>query len=325
MKKIIYLKELNNYDEVLKKEYNRIPLIIKKIIFILKNMFNIVTKKNIEGYNIWVLPIREKYRDDKIRNIIKNKFKIDNNLYVISKELSNSNICKIMNQYSLEYITEEKVKKLLIIKVLEYILKLQKKNINSLDLTILVNDNSEMNLFLIEEISKIVKSIKIVSLNIYKFRKLEERLYNEEGIAIQFSNSYKKSLSKEKVIINFDFNETEINEYNIFNNSIIINCSRSKIKIKSQLFEGIMINTFTINLKKELIEEYKKSNIYNNYSKLLLYACLFEQETSIRKLYNRIKNDNVTVNGLIGNNGIINKVEFKNLKNKLIKEQDREL
>lgn len=322
MKKIIYLKELNNYDEILKKEYKNFPLILKKMIFLFKNLFNIITKKNIEGCNIWVLPIKEKYTNDKIRNIMKNKLKIDNNTYVISKELANSNICKIMNEYSLEYITEEKAKKLLIIPVLQYISKLQKKDINSLSVTILVNDNSEMNLFLIEEISKIVKSIKIVSLNIYKFRKLEEKLYNESGIAIQFSNSYKKSLSKEKLIINFDFNETEINEYNIFNNAIIINCFKSKIKIKSQLFEGIMINTFTIHLNKKLIEEFEKSGIYHNYSKLLLYACLLEKEISIQKLYNRVKEDNVIVNSVIGNNGFINKVEFKNLKNKLIREQE---
>ena len=42
----------------------------------------------------------------------------------------------------------------------------------------------------IKEIAKLVKNLKIVSINIYKFRKLEEKLYNELGIAIQFSNSF---------------------------------------------------------------------------------------------------------------------------------------
>lgn len=323
-KKIIYLKELNNYDEVLKKEYNRIPLFIKKIIFILKNMFNIVTKKNIEGYNIWVLPIREKYRDDKIRNIIRKKLKIDNNTYVISKELSNSNICKIMNEYSLEYITEEKAKKVLIIPVLQYISKLQKKDINSLDISILINDNSEINLLLIEEISKIVKSIKIVSLNIYKFRKLEEKLYNDEGIAIQFSNSYKKSLEKSNIIINFNFNEIEINEYNIYNNAIIINCYKDNIKIKSRLFEGIVINSYDITLDKELMQKFKDINIYYNYKNIILYATLLEKDKNIIISYKNNDEECVRIKNLIGNNGVINKKEFKNMLKKLDKNIKKE-
>lgn len=306
MEKIIYLKELNNYNEILKKEYKNFPMILKKIIFLFKNIFNIVTKKNIEGYNIWILPIKEKYTDDKIRNIIKNKFKTDNNVYVISKELANNNIFRIMNEYGLKYITEEKAKKQLLIPVLQYISKLQKKNINSLDLTILINDNSEKKLLLIEEISKIVKSIKIVSLNIYKFRKLEEKLYNEDGIAIQFSNSYKKSLEKSNLIINFDFSEIEINEYNICNNAIIINCCKENIKIKSRLFEGIIVNSYDINLDKESIQKFKDINIYHSYKKIILYASIIENNSK-----NNI-GENAKVINLIGNNGIINKKEFKN-------------
>lgn len=323
-KKIIYLKELNSYDEILKKEYKNFPMFFKKIIFLFKNLFNIVTKKNIEGNNIWILPIKEKYTDDKIRNIIRKKLKIDNNTYVISKELSNSNICKIMNEYSLEYITEEKAKKVLIIPVLQYISKLQKKDINSLDISILVNDNSEINLLLIEEISKIVKSIKIVSLNIYKFRKLEEKLYNEEGIAIQFSNSYKKSLEKSNIIINFDYSEIEINEYNIYNNAIIINCYKDNIKIKSRLFEGIVINSYDITIDKELIQKFKDINIYYNYKNIILYAALLEKDKNTIIEYQNNDKEKSKITNLVGNNGIINKKEFKNMIKKLDKNIKKE-
>lgn len=324
MEKIIYLKELNNYNEILKKEYKNFPMILKKIIFLFKNLFNIITKKNIEGYNIWILPMKDKYSEDKIKNIIKNKFKIDNNVYVISKELANNNIFRIMNEYGLKYITEEKAKKQLLIPVLQYISKLQKKDVNSLDLTILVNDNSEMNLLLIEEISKIVKSIKIVSLNIYKFRKLEEKLYNEEGIAIQFSNSYKKSLEKSNVIINFDFSEIEINEYNIYNNAIIINCYKENIKIKSRLFEGIVVNSYDISFDKEIIQKFKDINIYYNYKNITLYASIIEKDKNFITLYKNSGKEKTKIMNLIGNNGIINKKEFKNIIKKLDKNIKKE-
>ena len=220
--------------------------------------------------------------------------------------------------------TEEKVKKLLLIYALEYISSLQKKDINLLDVTILVKDNSDINLFLIEEIAKLVKSLKIVSINIYKFRKLEEKLYNELGIAIQFSNSYKKSLEKANIIINLDYSEIEINEYNICNNAIIINCTKNNIKIKSRLFEGININSYDINMNKEIINNFKRIHIYENYKKLILYAGIIEKDNDFSVSYNNLKEDKVSIINFIGNNGIINKKEFKNVTKKLDKNKKKE-
>ena len=140
-KKIIYLKEVDSYDDILKKEYKKLPLFFKKIIFLFKNIFNIVTKKSEEEYNVWIIPIKEKYSNDKLEKILKKNLKINNNIYVISKELEKSNIYEIMDMYGIKYVIEEKVKKLLLISGLEYIAKLKKKDINSLDVTILVKDN----------------------------------------------------------------------------------------------------------------------------------------------------------------------------------------
>ena len=323
-KKIIYLKEVDSYDDILKKEYKKLPLFFKKIIFLFKNIFNIVTKKSEEEYNVWIIPIKEKYSNDKLEKILKKNLKINNNIYVISKELEKSNIYEIMDMYGIKYVIEEKVKKLLLISGLEYIAKLKKKDINSLDVTILVKDNSDINLFLIEEIAKLVKNLKIVSINIYKFRKLEEKLYNELGIAIQFSNSYKKSLERANIIINFDYSEIEINEYNICNNAIIINCTKDNIKIKSRLFEGININSYDINMNKEIVNTFKKINIYENYNKLILYASIIEKDNDFLVSYNDIEESKVSIIDFIGNKGIINNEEFKNITKKLDKNKKKE-
>lgn len=324
MKDIIYLKEASSYDDIFKKKYNRIPLFFKKLIFLFKHIFNMITKKQMEGHNIWILPIKDKYSVEKINNILK-KIPINKEeIYLVSNELKNSQIYKLMNKYGIEYITEQKIKKVLLKNILKYICSIQRKELNSLELTILVNNTSELNMYIIEEISKVVKNLKIVSLNIYKFKNLEEKLYNEYGIAIQFSNSYKKSLEKSKIIINLDFTEIEINEYEIFNSAIIINCMESNIKIKSRLFNGIVVNSCNIEFKKDIINRFKKINIYEDYNRLLLYASIIEKENDIYKVYNQLKMDNVTIANLVGNNGIINKKEFKNIDKKLDKNKKTE-
>lgn len=309
-KQIIYLKEMSSYDDILKKEYNKIPLFFKKVLFLYKNIFNIITKKNIEENKIWILPIKEKYSITKIEKILRKNLKHKENIYLVSSQLKENKICKIMEDIKQEYIIEEKLKKYLIFEVLKYILKIYNKELCDLELTILVNNTSNINMYLIEELAKKIKALKIVSLNIYKFKNLEEKLYAEYGIPIQFSNSYRKSLEKSKIIINFDFNEFEINEYEIFNNAIIINCLKDNIKIKAKLFNGIVINSYDIKYKKELIGEFKRMKIYENYTKLMLYASIIEDK-NIETTYEKIKNDNVSISGLIGNNGVICKKEIK--------------
>lgn len=318
-KEIIYLKEVSDFNDILRKQHKRIPVLLKKIIFMFKNIFNIVTKKQINDCNLWILPIKEKYSINKIDTIIRKQLSNNNCKFVLSNQLLTKDVISILDQYNIEYINQEKIKKFLLLHILEYITKIQNKDINSLEITMLVNNNSEMNLFLIEEISKLVKGLKIVSLNIYKFKKLEEKMYNEHGIAIQFSNSYKKSLEKSNIIVNLDFKEIELNEYNIYNNAIIINCYKDNIKIKSRLFDGIIINSLEIDFKKEIVENLKNIKIYNKYNKLQLYASIVEKEDNIEKAYRKIEEDKVIITNMIGNNGYIDKKEFNNINKKLDK------
>jgi len=318
-KKTIYLKEVTSYDDILKISHNKMPLFIKKLIFLYKNIFNVITKKQIEENEIWILPIKERYYITKIEKILKKYFKYNGAVYVLSKELEKCKVYKILELYNEKYLKEERIKKLLLINTLEYICKIQNKEINNLELTILVNDTSAVNMYLVEKLATIIKSLKIVSLNIYKFRNIEEKLYNDLGIAIQFSNSYKKSLEKSEIIVNFDFNEIQINEYEKNNKAIIINCIDDNIKVKSRLFNGIVINSLNIDFCKEIINSFKKMSIYEDYKKILLYTILIENEKDICKIQEKFKSDKLNITSMIGCNGKISKKEIKNLGKKLDK------
>ena len=317
-KQVVYLKETSSYDDIFKKEHKKMPLFFKKIVYLYKNIFNIITKKNVADKEIWVLPVKEKYCKSKLEDILKKVLKYQENIYLVSKELKENKILESMEELKQEYITEEKIKKYLIFDTLKYILDIHNKELNDLELTILVNNTTNINMYLIEEFAKQTKSLKIVSLNIHKFKNLEEKLYKEYGIPIQFSNSYRKSLEKSKLIINLDFNEFEINEYEIFDKAIIINCTKDNIKIKTRLFNGIIINSYNIEYNKELINQFKGMKVLENYTRLMLYASTIEG-IEISKVFENLKLDSVSVISLIGNSGTINKKEFKNISKKLDK------
>lgn len=319
MDNIIYIKKVDDYNEIFKKKHRRMPMILKKLAFLYKNIFNIITKKKLEDSNIWILPIQEKYSDNKMNSLLKKFAKNFGNIFVISNDLRNNHLYKLMHLYDIDYLRGERLKTFLSIKILEYINNIQNNELENIEVTVLVNDVSELNAYIIEKISKLVKSIKVVSPNIYKFKNLEEKLYNEYGIAIQFSNSYRKSLAKSKYIINLDFSQIDLNEYEIFNKAIIINCLEDNIKIKSKLFNGIVINSCNIKFKKEIRDKFKKIDIYHKYNSLLLYESTINQEKSFNKIWERLEEDKVIISNLIGNNGVINKKEFKNINKKLDK------
>ena len=298
MNKIVYLKEID------KSLYlNKITL---KIQYWFKRVFNIIKKVKIENVEIWNLPIKS---DDNIKKIQKVFAKLLNsqNFYVLSQNLENKKIYNVLNDKEIKYLKTGKIKKLLSIKILEYILSIQEKEIQNTEVNILVKESSNINSYIIEEIAKNALNVKIISNNIYKFKKIEEKLYDEYGIAIQFSNSYKKSLSKSNIIINLDFDEIDLNEYLIYDRAIIINCINKNIKIKSKLFNGVVINSVNISFNQELKDKFKNLGLYNDFSCLVLLASVLEQENYKTDINNYL----VKIKNLYGNNGQISKNELK--------------
>ena len=57
---------------------------------------------------------------------------------------------------------------------------------------------------------------------------------------------------------------------------------------------------------------YPEISIYNNYNKLSMYASIIENY-DLNQTLDKVKKDNVKIINLVGNNGIINKKEFKNI------------
>lgn len=298
MNKIVYLKEID------KSLYlNKITL---KIQYWFKRVFNIIKKVKIENVEIWNLPINSDYNVKKIQKVFA-KLLNSENVYVLSQNLENKKIYNVLNDKEIKYLKMEKIKKLLSIKILEYILSIQKREIQNTEVNILVRESSNINSYIIEEIAKNALNVKIISNNIYKFKKIEEKLYDEYGIAIQFSNSYKKSLSKSNIIINFDFDEIDLNEYLIYDRAIIINCINQNIKIKSKLFNGVVINSVNISFNQELKDKFKNLGLYNDFSNLILLASVLEQENYKTDINNYL----VKIKNLYGNNGQISKNELK--------------
>lgn len=305
MKKIIYLKNTKDYEEFLTSKLKRIPIFVKKIIFKISSFLKIISKKNIDELELWNLPIEDIQNDKEFIKTIKKLGKYKEYVFVLSRELNIRKVHKIFENLNIEYLKPSISKKILLFEALEYINKVQGNKLDEIDLTILVNNASNLNMYLMEELAHKVKGIKLVSKNIYKFKKIEEKLYNEYGIALQFSNSYRKSLLKSKIIINFDFTQTDIDEYDINNSAALINCTCNNIKIKSKLFNGIVVNSYKLKMK--------KISTLSEFEDLLIYESKIFVKSNINEVFEEKENSKISITGFIGNNGTITKKELKAL------------
>ncbi len=161
---------------------------------IIKKILNKIEIEEYENGNKYTIPkfnkkLLEKLKEDNIKNI------------VVAKK-DNENIEFLNNIYSnnMNIIDGRILFKHLIPEIIEYISNVCKINKNDMQITILANDYSQINIFYINELIKEVKSVNIVTNNINRFKQFADRLYNKEAIVVPIMNNKNKSLLNKKII-----------------------------------------------------------------------------------------------------------------------------
>lgn len=298
----IYIKECENNDELIINK--KVPKFIKKLVTNIKKKLNIISRKQVNNDYIYIIPnIENKNIQKKIqRKITKESKEIQ---IVLSNKLKEKKLQ--LNQ--IKIVNGKRVQKYAIEEILEYIVNLLKDENQKLqfqDIYILQKEHNFETIYMIEYLKDKVKTINIITNAIGKYKKIEEKLY-DEGYLLTVSNNKKKSLKKAKIIINMDFTKEELSNYIINRNSIIINLTDDKIdNLKG--FEGIIINSIKISMKEEIKQYFKENNLYYKFENIELYETICKIGQFEKNIY-KIKEDKVSVIELIGNNGKISEKE----------------
>ena len=235
LKSIFKKTEVKNDKILINCKLNRLKLrkkikIIEKIKYILNinNVKNIIISKNLK-------------KDRDLKNLL-----YSNNFNIIDGR-------KLWQKMSCEMVEDICLKNQ--IKMQESCIGITVNNANNYSINSIIN------------LSKKFKTLNIVTNNINYFKVLKEKLWEENGIIITLTNNRKKALAKANIILNFDFPSEVINEYIIFDESIIINLEEC-IKIKKKRFCGKVINDYNIETSKNTeISEFLSKNEYKNFSK----------------------------------------------------------
>ena len=159
-----------------------------------------------------------------------------------------------------------------------------------------MNDISDLAIYAIQKLVTKYKYVKIVTNHIDRFRNIEEKISEEQGIFINVGNNKRKILSKTNIILNLDFPTELINRYTINSTATIINF-KGNVKIKNKRFNGLNINDYEIDWKTNPhLEKFESKDVYE--------AMQYKKQP-IEEIFKRMKRDNVTIQYLQGVKTII--------------------
>lgn len=309
-----------------------IPLKIKNKI---KYFLGKVTVKQFEQGSIFEVPINinngEKQVNRTIENVLKQIKKLNIDTIVFSEKILSENKLFIeqlqqkLSQNS-DILDGKKLMRYMNFNIFEYILDLQKKEMGQEDIFFLIKKEPNLDLQFLSRFVENCKTVNIVTNDMERFKRIQESLYERENILISVSNNKAKSLKRAKYIFNINMDKKDIEKYKINRDAIIVNFGEN-IKYDCNTFDGINVNYFQIDMPDEYIERFEPINGIEEFDEAKLYESVLIRKIEIEKkkstilskselakrkniVNDIIKQDEIKIMGLIGNNGIIDESEI---------------
>lgn len=241
-------------------------------------------------------------KERKIKKVIKKLIKNEVTNVVLSKEFDeNRDFINALNASNINIFNGRWLQKYLAIQILDYIVTQKNIKKEEYEIAITVNQITDLSIELIKILAKQYKRLTVVTNHIEKLRKIENEIYEKEGILIVISNNLKKSLLKPELILNIDFSNEVLNKYKVNENAIIINLE-GDVKINQKRFNGINVNDYEIGIGREKI--IWRKNMEKFRTKDLVESVLYMKDT-FQNICNKIRRNKVSIKELYGINGKI--------------------
>lgn len=295
---MIYIKYTKDYKEDFNE--NRFLSFIKKLNFKAKALSGNFFVKKVSNGDLIILPSTNNLTKKKILKFL-NIYSIKT--ICISRELEEIGF---FDGENLNVLNGKWLYKYLILNYIKYIYVSQGKNPREQEVSFLINKITDVDLENIELTAKFVKNVNVITDSISRIRILADKLYKENGIILNITKNYKKSLLKSSVIINIDFEEDELNKFIVPRRAIIINIGKN-VKVNYKGFEGVNIFDYNVTIPEKYL-----SKEFSSFRKEILYESYLYKNTSPKNIFKEIKSDNILIESLVGQKGIIRRQEFSN-------------
>ena len=241
-------------------------------------------------------------KEKNISKVINKLIKKEITNVVLSKELcENKDLINALNAKNINIFDGRWLEKYLSLSIVDYIVAQKGGKKEETEIALTVNQITDLSIEIIKKLAQQFKKLTVVTNHIEKLRKIEQEIYDKEGILIVVSNNQKKSLLKPQIILNMDFNKEVMNKFRINENAIIVNLE-GDMKIDEKRFNGLNVNDYEIEIGRE--EIIWRTNMKNFRTKDLLESVLYMKDT-FGNICSKIRKNKVSIKELYGVNGKI--------------------
>ncbi len=297
---ILYIDYLESYEEIIRRR--KIPKIIKKIIY---KIFNFLGFIKIEKNYLILSSTYEDVNNKTITNILKAAQKLNFKNVALAEGLqSNLALNKELLNSNFDILDGTKIYKFLTYEIINKIAYIQNIKIQSMEITFLTNNNSDINMESIKMLAQKCKVVNVLTERIDLFTDLEKQLYDDQGIIINVSRNKRKTCMYSDIILNLDFENKTLEQCRIREKTIIVQFTKAKFENKT----GVTITSYKLNIP----DKYSASKkMLKHFSNEILYEGLFYHKLSYKNVRKLLKKDNISIKYFIGNNG---KISFREIK-----------
>ena len=242
--------------------------------------------------------------------------KLGINALVFSKDLEESFKSDIYtflkNSNKVQVLNGKKLMGFMKFEVVKYVLNKQKVNSKEEEIYIVFKKSGDTDLKLLKKFIENFRVVNVVTNDIERLKNVQDNLLENDGILISVSNNKRKALKRAKYVLNINLNKEELEKYRMNRDAIIVNIQEN-VRYGLAGFEGININNIKIKCPDEFIEKFEQ--IGDNFEITELYEGLLlsddMQRRKAEEVIERIEKDDVKINEIIGNNGVIHEEELR--------------
>ena len=197
-------------DEIISSKNQKMPYIIKWLIYEYKKIFKVFTIKPVSGNDVIIIP---RYKNNEktvklIPDLVNILYDRNCDTIVLSNSLKNINgVKECINKENIKILDGTFLKENLLLEIVIYVANSMNISAKDVDVTILANDNKFDYMKNIINIAENIKNIKIVTNNVERFKNVEQKIQEILGILIRITNNKRKGLANSQIIINLDFPE----------------------------------------------------------------------------------------------------------------------
>lgn len=302
-KTIIYIDYLDSYLDVLNR---RFPAFIRKLVYMFLHFWGYV-KADGNKFKLYCVEMDEIY-PRMINNLKKKLLTMTGFEEVVLPDLllGNSQFVKLLENNGYKILRGKWLYKFLCYDIVEKIACIQNRDIGKIEVSVLCNEDSEINIENIKLLAQKCKIVNVITKNPKAFRVVERYLYDEFGSIINVSTNLSKSCQYSDIILNFDFNVNDLKKCKTKKPVVLVQFTKEKFENKN----GVTVVFYKLNFPRKYLNMFED---YIGYNEEILYESLLYYKTSFENVREILRRDNVSIRYFQGCNGKLQFSEIKKL------------